>query len=113
MATGRRPKGATTRQSRNWSTIGLEIVWSKAGKTISHEGADLELDALANGEPVKGVSDERRDMGKLRNAPYEPGRSIKDGLKLRCIYRGEANVDRIPIINPSADQSMDQSRDSM
>ena len=27
------------------------------GKTISHEGADLELDVLANREPVKGVSD--------------------------------------------------------
>jgi len=39
------------------------------GRTISHERADLELDALANREPVKGVSDEIRYMIKLRNAP--------------------------------------------
>jgi len=29
---------------------------------ISHEEADLELNALTNGKPAKGVSDERRDM---------------------------------------------------
>ena len=68
-------------------------MWSKAGETIPHEGADFQFDVLANEEPVKGVSVERRYVGKLRNAPHEPDRSAKDGSRLRCIYRGEANVD--------------------
>jgi len=34
---------------------------------------------------VKGVSDERRDMGELWDAPYETGSSIENRLKFRCI----------------------------
>ena len=49
---------------------------SRASKTGSHEGADLELDALADGEPVKGVTDKIGDMVKLCNAPYEAGSSV-------------------------------------
>jgi len=49
---------------RNWDTVGLEALWSRASKTVSHKGADLELDALANRKPVKGVSEERKGMGE-------------------------------------------------
>jgi len=40
-------------------------LWSRASKTVSHEGADLILDVLANGKPVKEVSDVKRDMGEF------------------------------------------------
>ena len=40
-------------------------MWNRASKTVSHEGADIEMDALDNGKPVKEVSDERRDMVEL------------------------------------------------
>ena len=40
-------------------TVGLEVVWSRASKTVSHRGANLGLDALANGKPVKKVPDEK------------------------------------------------------
>ena len=33
-------------------TVSLELLWSRASKTVSHEGADLEVDTLANGKPV-------------------------------------------------------------
>ena len=33
---------------------------------------------LANGKPVKGVTDKKGDMGELRDAPYEAGRSVTD-----------------------------------
>src|SRR6218665_1285233 len=73
-----------TRYRRNWDTVDLEVLWSRASKTVSHEGADLELDALTNRKPVKGVSDERRDMGELWDAPDETGRSIENRWKFRC-----------------------------
>lgn len=34
--------------------LGIEVVWSSASKTVSREEADLELDAPAEGKPVKG-----------------------------------------------------------
>ena len=34
-------------------------MWSKASKTFSHEGANLGLDTLANGKPVKKILDEK------------------------------------------------------
>jgi len=80
----RRPKGGTTRYRRNWDTVSLEVLGSRTSKTVSHEGADLELDALTNRKPLKGVSDERRDMGELRDAPYETSGSIENRLKFRC-----------------------------
>lgn len=52
---------------------------------VSHEGSDLGLDALANEEPVKGVIDKRRDMGKLCNVPHEAVSGIEDGLMPRTI----------------------------
>jgi len=60
VAPSRRPKGGWTRKRRYWDTAGIEVVWSRASKTVSHKGADLELDALTNRKPVKGVSDEGR-----------------------------------------------------
>ena len=42
---------------------------SSANKTAMHEGTDLEFDALADGEPVKGVADKIGDVVKLSNAP--------------------------------------------
>ena len=57
MAPGRRPKVGTTRYRRNWDTVGLEALWSRDSRTVSHRGADLELDALTNRKSVKGVSD--------------------------------------------------------
>ena len=57
MALRRRPKGGTTRYRRNWDTVVLEVLWSRASKTVSHEEADLELDleldAMTNRKPVK------------------------------------------------------------
>ena len=100
-------------QRRYWGTKGPKIVRCRPSKTATHEGTDLELDALADGEPVKGVTDKIGDMVKLCNAPYEAGGSVQNGLKFRCICRGETNVHRIPIINPGTDQCMDQSRDSV
>ena len=41
------------RHRRNWDTVSLEVFWSRASKTVSHEGADLELDALTNRKSVK------------------------------------------------------------
>ena len=62
-------------------------MWSRASKTVSHKGADLELDALTNRKPAKGVSDKRRDMGELWDALYETGSCNENRLKLRCISR--------------------------
>jgi len=50
---GPEPKGGTTRYRRNWDTASLELLWSRTSKTVSHEGADLELDPLMNRKPVK------------------------------------------------------------
>ena len=55
MAPSRRPKSGTTRYRRNWDTVGLEVLWSRASKTVSHKGADLELDTLMNRKLMKGV----------------------------------------------------------
>jgi len=77
----RRPKGGTTRYRRNWDTVSLEVLWRRASKTVSHEGADLELDALIS----EVMYDERRCMGELWDAPYEMGSCIENRLKLRCI----------------------------
>jgi len=85
VAPSRRPKGGTTRYRRNWDTVSLEVLWSRASKTVSHEGAGLELDALTNRKPVKGISDERRDMGELLDAPYETSSSIENRLNFRRI----------------------------
>jgi len=63
VALSRRPKGGKTRYRRNWDTVDLEVLWSRARKIVYHKRADLELDALTNRKLVKGVSDERRDMG--------------------------------------------------
>lgn len=52
-------------------------------------------------------------MDTLRDDPYEVGCRIKDGLKLTCICRRETNMDCIAIINLGADQSMNQSCDSL
>jgi len=77
-----RPKGGTTRYRRNRDTISLKVLWSRASKTVvAYEGADLELDALTNRKPVKGVSDERRDIGEFSDAPYETGSSIENRLE--------------------------------
>jgi len=60
-----------SQKPKSGSTIGIEesrlrgIVCSRARKTVSH----LELNALTNGNPVKGVPEERRDMGELCNPP--------------------------------------------
>jgi len=51
-------------------------VRSRASKTTVLDGADLELDALADGEPVKGVADKIGDMVKLCNAHYEACASV-------------------------------------
>ena len=85
MAPSRRPKGGTTRYRRNWDTFGLGVLWSRTSKTVSHEGRDLELCALVNGKPLKGVSYERRDMGELCDAPYETGSSTENIFKHRDI----------------------------
>ena len=52
---------------RYWDAVGLEVLWSRAirPRRVSHEGGDLQL----NKKPVKGVSDERRDMGEPCDAP--------------------------------------------
>lgn len=42
-------------------TLGLETVWSRARKTVSHGGTYIEVNALANRKPVKGVPGERRE----------------------------------------------------
>jgi len=69
VAPGRRPKGGTTRYRRNWDTVGLKLLWSSASKTVSCEVADLKLNALASRKPVKGVTEEIRDMGEFCGAP--------------------------------------------
>jgi len=69
VAPSRRPKGGTTRYRRNLDTVSLKVLWSRASKTVSREGADLELDSLTNRKPVKGGSEEKRDMGELWDAP--------------------------------------------
>ena len=51
MAGIRRPKGGTSKYRRNWDTVSLEVLWRRASKTVSHEGADLKLDALIS--PMK------------------------------------------------------------
>jgi len=55
VAPSRRPKGGTTRYRRNWDTLSHEILWSRASKTVSHEGADLELDSLPIGSQWREV----------------------------------------------------------
>jgi len=70
VALSRRPKGEMTRYRRYWDTVGLDLLWNRASKTVSHEGTDPELDALANRKLVKGVSEERRDMRELCDAPH-------------------------------------------
>ena len=85
MTPSRRPKGETAWYRRNWDTVGLEVLWSRASKTVSHEETDLELDVLMNRKLVKGISDERRDMGELWDVPNATGSSIENILKLRCI----------------------------
>ena len=109
----RGPEGGATRERGYWDTMSLEVKWSRARKTVSHERADLILDALANGKPVEGVTDKKGDMGELSDAPYEAGRSIKDRLELRHISRGKTNVDSIAIVYPGADKSVDQNRNGM
>lgn len=54
------------------------------------------------GKPVKGVSDVGRDLVKIHDSPYEASTSIKDGLKLRCISRGGANIDSVPVVTSAA-----------
>jgi len=46
-------------------------------KAVSHNGADLEFDGLTNRKPVKGVSDERRDIGKLWDVPMRGAAALK------------------------------------
>ena len=79
----RRPKGGTSRYRRNlgYATVSLEVLWNRASKAVCHEGTDLELDALTNSKPVKGASDERRDIGECLHAPYETGSNIENRLK--------------------------------
>ena len=84
---GRGPEGGTAGQRGYRDTVSLEVEWSRASKTVSHEGADLILDALANGKPVEGVTDKKGDMRELRDASYEAGLSVKDRLELRRISR--------------------------
>ena len=87
---GRGPEGGTAGQRGYRDTVSHEVEWSRASKTVSHEGADLILDALANGKPVEGVTDKKGDMGELRD---EAGRSVKDRLVLRRISRGQTIVE--------------------
>jgi len=35
VALSQKPKGGTTRYRRNWDTVGLEVFWSRASKTVS------------------------------------------------------------------------------
>ena len=60
-------------------------MWSRASKTVSHNGIDLELDALTNRKAVKRVSDERRYIRELWDAAYDTSSSIENRLKVRCI----------------------------
>ena len=71
------------------------------------------MNSLLSREPVKGITDKGRNVGKLRNVTYKPCSSIKDSLKFVHIGGGKANVHSITKVNPSADQSVDQCRDSM
>ena len=99
---------------RNWDTVSLEILWSTTSKAVSHEGADLELDALMNRKPVNGVSDKRSDMRELWDAPMRRAAALPENrLRLRCISCRTIYVDHSTIINPGADQSMHQNRDRM
>ena len=77
MARSRRPKGGTTRYRRNRDTVDLEVMWSRASKTVSHEVVDLELDVLVNRKPVKGVSGERKDTGELWEAPMRWAAAVR------------------------------------
>jgi len=70
-------KSRTTRYRRYWDTVGLEVLWSRACRTVSDKGPDLELYVLAKGKPVKGVSVERRDMGELCNAPMRRAAALR------------------------------------
>ena len=56
-------KRGMTRQRWYWGTAG------SASETVLHEGVDVEFDAQANWEPVKGVSNNKTDMGELRYVP--------------------------------------------
>ena len=74
---GRGPEGGATGQRVYPDTMSLEVEWSRASKTVSHEGADLILDALANGKPVEGVTDKKGNMGELRDAPMRRAAALK------------------------------------
>jgi len=44
VAPSPRPKVGATNLRRYWNKVRLEVMWSEASKTVSHEGADPELD---------------------------------------------------------------------
>jgi len=77
VAMSRGPEGGATRERGYWDTMSLEVEWSRARKTVSHERADLILDALANGKPVEGVTDKKGDMGELRDAPMRRAAALR------------------------------------
>jgi len=82
-------------------------LWNRTRRTVSHEGADLELDVLANGMPVKESRVKEKICADF-DVPYVAGSSINGGLKLTCNSRRQANVEGIAIIGHGADQSMDR-----
>jgi len=82
VAPSQRPKGGTTRYKRYWDTVGLEVLWGRVSKTVSHEGADIDLNALANRKPVKGVSDERRDKENFETLPAKLAAALRTTLSL-------------------------------
>ena len=77
MSPSQRSKGGTTRYRRCQGTVDLEVLWSRTSKLVSHQSADLQLDALMNRKPVEVVFDERRGMGERWDAPNETGRGNK------------------------------------
>lgn len=63
----------------------MTLAWQITCRVEAHDGADFELDALAYGKPFEFVSLKRREMGEIRDVPYEAGDGIEDALKPRCL----------------------------
>src|SRR6218665_1523348 len=85
VSPSQRSKGGTTRYRRCQGTVDLEVLWSRTSKLVSHQSADLQLDALTNRKQVEVVFDERRDMEERPDAHNETGSGTENRLKLRCI----------------------------
>ena len=59
-------------------------MWSRASKTVPHEGSDLELDALTNRKPEFLMKEEIWENFGVP-PPHETGSCIENRLKLSCI----------------------------